>query len=86
MQFANVFADEEIVYALRRELSWTHLRSLVYMEDPLKREFYIEISKLEKWSSRQLKERIQSMLYERTAISRKPEQTIKNDLELLKSS
>jgi predicted nuclease of restriction endonuclease-like (RecB) superfamily len=85
MQFANVFPDEQIVYALRRELSWTHLRSLIYMEDPLKREFYIEISKLEKWSSRQLKERIQSMLYERTAISRKPEQTILNDLAELKN-
>jgi len=85
MQFANVFPDEQIVYALRRELSWTHLRSLIYMEDPLKREFYIEISKLEKWSSRQLKERIQSMLYERTAISRKPEQTILNNLNELKN-
>jgi len=85
MQFANVFPDEQIVYALRRELSWTHLRSLIYMEDPLKREFYIEISKLEKWSSRKLKERIQSMLYERTAISRKPEQTILNDLTELKN-
>ncbi|MBT3178971.1 MAG: DUF1016 domain-containing protein [Desulfobacula sp.] len=85
MQFANVFADEQIVYALRRELSWTHLRSLIYMEDPLKREFYIEISKLEKWSSRLLQDRIQSMLYERTAISRKPEQTILNDLTKLKN-
>ena len=43
MQFASVFPDEQIVYALRRELSWTHLRSLIYMEDPLKREFYIEM-------------------------------------------
>lgn len=39
------------------------------MEDPLKRSFYMEMCKLEKWSPRQLKERIQSMLYERTAIS-----------------
>ena len=85
MQFASVFPDEQIVYALRRELSWTHLRSLIYMEDPLKREFYIEMSKREKWSSRQLKERIQSMLYERTAISKKPDKTIQNDLASLKN-
>jgi len=39
--------------------------------------------KLEKWSTRRLQERIQSMLFERTAISKKPEQTIKNDLALL---
>lgn len=85
MQFATIFPDKEIVYALRIQLSWTHIRTLIYMEDPLKREFYIEICKLEKWSSRQLQERIQSMLYERTAISRKPEQTIQNELELLRN-
>ena len=55
------------------------------MEDALKRAFYIEMCKLENWSSRQLKERIQSMLYERTAISKKPELTIQNDLELLQN-
>jgi len=85
MQLAQVFPDQQIVYALRRQLSWTHLRSIIYMEDPLKREFYIEMSKLEKWSSRQLQERIQSMLYERTAISKKPELTIAHDIDLLKN-
>lgn len=85
MQFAVSFPDEQIVYALRRQLSWTHLRAIMFMEEPLKRDFYIEMCKLEKWSSRQLQERIQSMLYERTAISKKPEQTISNELELLKN-
>lgn len=84
MRFAEVFPEEEIVYALRRQLSWTHLRMLIFMEDPLKRNFYIEMCKLEKWSSRQLQERIQSMLYERTAISKKPELIIQNELEDLK--
>ena len=85
MQFALVYPDKEIVYALRRQLSWTHLRTVIYMEDALKRAFYIEMCKLENWSSRQLKERIRSMLYERTAISKKPELTIQNDLELLQN-
>lgn len=84
MQFALVFPDEKIVYALRIQLSWTHIRALIYMENPVKRDFYIEMCKLERWSSRQLQERVQSMLFERTAISKKPEQTIQNDLELLK--
>jgi predicted nuclease of restriction endonuclease-like (RecB) superfamily len=53
------------------------------MEETIKRDFYIEMCKLEKWSTRTLQERIQSMLFERTAISKKPEQTIKNDLALL---
>jgi len=42
MQFALVFPDEQIVYALRRQLSWTHLRNIIYMDDPLKRSFYVE--------------------------------------------
>jgi predicted nuclease of restriction endonuclease-like (RecB) superfamily len=85
MQFAESFPDEQIVYALRIQLSWTQIRMIMFINDPLKREFYIEMCKLEKWSSRQLQERIQSMLYERTAISKKPELTIKNDLDRLKT-
>lgn len=55
------------------------------MEDAIKRSFYIEMCKLEKWSVRVFQERINSLLYERTAISKKPEQTILNELELLKA-
>ena len=54
------------------------------MDDTLKRDFYIEIAQLEKWSVRQLKERIDSMLYERTALSRKPEEAIRHDLAQLR--
>lgn len=85
MRFTEIFCDEEIVSAVRRQLSWTHIKTLIYIDDELKRSFYIEMCKLENWSTRQLQERINSMLYERTAISRKPEETIKNDLELLKN-
>ena len=83
MQFASVFSNHEIVYTLCRELSWSHIRLIIPMQDTLKRDFYIEMCKLEKWSTRKLQERIQSMLFERTAISKKPEQTIKNELALL---
>lgn len=84
LRAAETFQNKETFYALSRELSWTHIRSVIYIEDDLKRDFYIEMCKLEKWSTRRLQERIQSMLFERTAISKKPEQTIKNDLALLK--
>jgi predicted nuclease of restriction endonuclease-like (RecB) superfamily len=84
LRTAEIFPEIEIVNALRAQLSWTHLRFIIPIEDKLKREFYIEICRLEKWSSRQLQERIQSMLYERTEISKKPEETILNDLKLLK--
>jgi hypothetical protein len=86
LRIAEVFPEVEIVHALRTQLSWTHIRQIIAIDDELKRSFYIEICKLEKWSSRQLRERINSMLYERTAISKKPEVTIANDLEVLKQS
>jgi predicted nuclease of restriction endonuclease-like (RecB) superfamily len=85
MQFVEVFQDEQIVVSLIRELSWTHILAIIPIEDPLKRDFYIQMCKLEKWSVRTFRERIQSMLYERTAISKKPEQTILNDLTELKN-
>jgi predicted nuclease of restriction endonuclease-like (RecB) superfamily len=84
LHFAEVFPDEQIVYTLCRQLSWSHLRVLAYVDDALKREFYTEIAKLERWSVRQLQERINSMLYERTALSRKPEEAIRHDLTQLR--
>ena len=86
LRLAETFPDEQIVSALRRQLSWTHIKTLMYFDDPLKRNFYIEICCLEGWSSRQLQERINSMLFERTAISRKPEETIRHDLEQLQQN
>jgi hypothetical protein len=85
MQFASAFPEKEIVHTLCSQLSWSHLRLIIPMEETLKREFYIEMCKLEKWSVRTFQDRIQSMLYERTAISKKPELTIQNDLDLLKN-
>jgi predicted nuclease of restriction endonuclease-like (RecB) superfamily len=85
LRFAETFPDTQIVSALQRQLTWTHIKSILYIEDELKKEFYIEMCKLERWSTRVLEERINSMLYERTAISKKPEETIKHDLELLKN-
>lgn len=86
LRFAEVFPDSEIVSTLWRQLSWSHLKEVIYFDDDLKRMFYIEMCKLEKWSVRTFRERINSMLYERTAISKKPELTIKNELEILNTS
>lgn len=85
IQFATVFPDKKIVVSLIRQLSWTHILAVVPIEDPLKRDFYIQMCIHEKWSVRTFRERINSMLYERTAISKKPEETIKNDLKQLES-
>jgi len=86
LRSAETFQGKEIFYALSRELSWTHIRTVMYMDDELKRSFYIEMCRMEKWGTRGLQERINSMLYERTAISKKPATTIQNDLKQLSES
>jgi predicted nuclease of restriction endonuclease-like (RecB) superfamily len=67
-------------------LSWTHFRALIYIDEPLKREFYVSMAAEERWSTRTLAERIDSQLFERTAISRAPELTIRKELKALRNS
>lgn len=85
IRLAEAFPKKEIVYTLCRQLSWSHLRVVMFIEDTLKRDFYIEMCRLERWSVRTLQDRVNSLLYERTAISKKPQQTIQNEIELLKN-
>ncbi len=84
LRFVQTFPDSHIVSALRRQLSWTHLKSLIYIDEAVKREFYIRMAVEERWSTRTLAERIDSQLFERTAISKKPEETIMAELEVLR--
>ncbi|MBI5655433.1 MAG: DUF1016 domain-containing protein [Geobacter sp.] len=83
LRFAETFTDEQILSALRRQLSWTHFKTLMYIDDPLKRDFYAQMAQLEGWSTRVLSERIDAMLFERTALSKKPEETIRLELQAL---
>lgn len=84
LRFAEVFPDEAIVSALRRQLSWTHFRILIYLDDPLKRDFYAEMCRLERWSTRTLQARLDSMLFERTALSKKPDKLIGHEITALR--
>ncbi len=61
--------------ALRTELTWTHYRSLMRLDDG-QRPFYERVAITGRWSSRELDKQINSMLYERTALSRQPERTL----------
>jgi hypothetical protein len=72
------FPDEAIVATLWRQLSWSHFREMLPLKHPLQREFYAEMCRIEGWSVRTLASRIDSMLYERTALSRKPEVLIRH--------
>jgi len=84
IQFAEIFPDEQIVVSLIRQLSWTHFIALIPLKDPLKRDFYAEMCRIEKWNVTTLRAKIDSMLYERTALSRKPELVAKAELESLR--
>ena len=79
----TVIEDITILHTVCAKLSWSHIRALIYIENEIKREFYIQMTVHERWSVRTLQERIDSMLFERTAISKKPEQTIVNELKTL---
>jgi predicted nuclease of restriction endonuclease-like (RecB) superfamily len=86
IRVAYTFTEDEIVYALRIQLTWTHIRSLMFIEDQLKRSFYMEMTRIEHWDTRTLDEKIDAMLYERTALSRKPEEIIKQELKQIQST
>lgn len=85
MRFAEVFSDRQIVQSLIAQLGWTHFLHIIPLEIPLKRDFYAEMCRIEKWSTRTLAKKIGSMLYERTALSKKPDKLIKQELAALRS-
>jgi predicted nuclease of restriction endonuclease-like (RecB) superfamily len=86
VQFAQVFPEEAIVATLSRQLSWSHFRELLPLKQPLQREYYAEMCRIERWSVRTLRARIDSMLYERTALSRKPDKLIERELRGLRDA
>ena len=80
IKFYEYFNDFEKISTLSRNLSWSHFVELLQIQDKLKREFYATMCSNEYWAVRTLRERIGSTLFERTAISKKTEKTIINDL------
>lgn len=83
MQFAEAFPDQQIVATLLRQLGWSHFTKLIPLKDPLQREFYAQMCRIENWSVRELGSRIDSMLFERTALSKQPEALIRQELQNL---
>jgi len=84
VQFAERFPDGKIVAALLRQLGWTHFTMLLPINDPLKRDFYAEMCRIERWSTRTLRAKLDGMLFERTALSRKPEKLATMELKQLR--
>ncbi len=83
VRFAEAFPDPEIVSALRRQLGWSHFLEIIYRKDELQRDFYAEMCRIER-SVRTLRQKVGSMLFERTALSRKPAKLAAMELKQLR--
>ena len=84
MQFAQQFPDIKIVSTLSTQVTWSHVVEVLALSDDIQREFYLTLAASEHWSVRQLRKKIDGMLYERTAISGKPDELIKQELAQLR--
>ena len=84
MKFAKLFPDEQIVATASQQLSWSHFVEILPLKDDLQREFYLTLASTERWSIRRLRKEIDGMLFERTAISGKPDEFIKKELSTLR--
>ncbi len=83
-RFAELFQDERILVSLVQELTWTHFIALLPLKDPLAREFYAEMCRVERWSVRALRQKINGMLFERTALSKNSEEVVRQELATLR--
>jgi predicted nuclease of restriction endonuclease-like (RecB) superfamily len=84
VRLAETFPDGDILQALSAKLSWSHFKAIIYLDDPLKRDFYAEMCRVESWNTRTLQKKIDSMLFERTALSKKPDELIRLELDGLR--
>lgn len=86
IRFVEAWPEEVQVTQLAQHVGWSHFKEILYLEDPVQRDFYAEMCRLERWSVRTLRDRVRSMLYERTAISRQPETLVRQELEQLRQA
>lgn len=84
IQFAEQFPDPKIVAPLARQLTWSQFVLLLPIKDGVKREFYAEMCRAEKWNKRILRDKINGLLYERTALSQKPADLALMELKALR--
>jgi predicted nuclease of restriction endonuclease-like (RecB) superfamily len=86
LRFAESFPDANIVSTLSRQLAWSHFLELIYLKDPLQRDFYTQMCAQERWSVRRLRERKDTLLFERTALSRQPDEVLPAELAALRET
>ena len=69
-QFYMIFPELSFRYAVRSELSWTHYRSIMRVQNPDARQYYIKEAADNNWSTRQLDRNINTLYYERLLSSK----------------
>lgn len=84
MALAEAFPEQQILATLSRELGWSHFVELLPLKKHLQRDFYAEMCRLERWSVRMLRQKIGGMLFERTALSKKPAKLAAIELQQLR--
>lgn len=70
-QFYLIFSMDEIRYSLRSELTWTHYRCLIRVENKAARTWYANEAASQNWSVLALDRQISTLYYERLLGSQK---------------
>ena len=83
-RFAEWMTDEQILATLSQTLSWSHVVELLPIKDPLARDFYAEMCRIERWDVRTLRQKIGGMLFQRTALSKRPKAVIAAEIGKLR--
>jgi len=84
VRFAECFRDAQTVATMSQHLGWSHMVEILPLKQPLEREFYAEMCRIERWPVRTLRERIASQLFLRSAIAKQPESVISSELSQLR--
>jgi predicted nuclease of restriction endonuclease-like (RecB) superfamily len=84
IRFAELMHDEAMVSMLSQQLSWSHFMELLPIKDPLARDFYAEMCRIERWDVRTLRQKIGGMLFQRTALSKTTKSAISSEIANLR--
>jgi predicted nuclease of restriction endonuclease-like (RecB) superfamily len=81
-QFYRTFSEEQISYALRSQLTWTHYRLIMRVENPKARQYYVDECIEQTWSTRTLERNINTFYYERLLSSRNKQEALQHSQTL----
>jgi predicted nuclease of restriction endonuclease-like (RecB) superfamily len=84
VQLVELFPDFGICATLLRKLTWSHFLLLFPIKNKVEREFYAELCRVEGWNIETLRNKINSRLYERTGMSKKPAELALHELNALR--